>query len=663
MTNKPTSPSDDLLTDALKRAGKDKSEIDAIKTVDNAQAAANDHRKLPGAIQEALLSRDLDLGLFARSQKSATMQPRVAEVLERCVALVEDYLGKNKVFTETGAFNPELEADLTKAGFYGLTIPVEYGGTGATMHELAQIMLRLGRIGDPVIPGTLSVKVLIGPVGATKHFGTEEQKQLFLSHMASALFQGAFAGTEPSAGCNITKIRTYGEIEGDELRIYGEKLFISRATYGAEVAVFLKINGEYKVVKVDLPTEDTPEFRLNRYNLHVLQPALENNGLIFNGLRVPVKNILPGNGLEAIFKDLDDGRWAVGTSASIMMSIILASCPQWVKKRMTFGVTLDKRQGIQYRMSMIAADIAGAELLSRWTADQIDLGRAGDLSAMIAKTWSTNEARDVITKLGIEVHGGRSFFKGHPVGDYVLNALVATVYEGPNPMLAQAGVNALVKALRGSGLEDLGRGFKAAGVNMFDLMPNTKKFLLGIPGIVGTLLKNAPGLFANRKQILNGARGFVPVLINSYRGEKKGKVVGGKNLPDERFERHLKFAAKKWFAWRKHLLSLTFKYGEKLADEQLITEFEVYQPLADIVTMFVAIQGAKAAAAEGDTGSVAALNMLCEALTCRLSGKAPTSKGIREASKETMEQIMNGKIRALHGVPVKAIFQDYNLKD
>ncbi|MBX9717616.1 MAG: acyl-CoA dehydrogenase family protein, partial [Microbacteriaceae bacterium] len=203
-----TTPADDVLTDALKRAGKSQAEIDAVKDVDSAQAAANHHRKAPGAIQAALLSKNLDIGLFARSKKSNALSPSVKNVLDRCVEIIEGYLGRNAIFTETGVFNPALEADLTRAGFYGLTIPGEYGGAGATMHDLAKVMLVLGRIGDPVIPGTMSVKTLIGPVGALKHFGTEEQKQLFLSHMATALFQGAFAGTEPSAGCNITKIRT-----------------------------------------------------------------------------------------------------------------------------------------------------------------------------------------------------------------------------------------------------------------------------------------------------------------------------------------------------------------------------------------------------------------------------------------------------------------------
>jgi hypothetical protein len=140
-------------------------------------------------------------------------------------------------------------------------------------------------------------------------------------------------------------------------------------------------------------------------------------------------------------------------------------------------------------------------------------------------------------------------------------------------------------------------------------------------------------------------------------------VVGAGNALDKRFAAHLNFASKQWFAWRWNFVNLVFKYGEKLADEQLITEYEVYQPLADIVAMLVAIQGAKAAAAAGDTGRVAALNMLCEALTCRLSGKAPTSRGLRAATEETMQHVMDGNMRELDKVPVKPIFQSYELKD
>lgn len=632
-----------IMVDALRKAGKTQDEIDAILAVAGAQDGANEHRKLPGVVQEAFISRKLPVGLFRKSVRSRSRRKHIEKVLNDSLVVVNEFVGAGKLFDQNGAFNIELETKLTDSGFYRLTIPQEFGGEGATMHELASIMLKIGREGDPTIPGTLSVKTLIGPVGAVKHFGTEEQKQELLTFFASYLFQGAFAGTEPGAGCNITKIKTYGVIDGDDVLIYGQKCFISRACYGARVAVFLKIEDKFRVIEVELPEHDSPEFQLKRYELLVLQPALQNNGLIFNGLRVPKSKLLPGNGLEAIFKDLDDGRWAVGISAAVLMSLVLAASPEWIQKRETFGKPLASRQGIQYRVALTAALMTGAETLSLFTADTIDEGRSGDLMAMIAKTWSTDALREVMTKHGIEIHGGRFFVKDRKLGTRVLDALVSTVYEGPNPMLAQAAVNALVKAMRTNGLDDLADGLKKGGVKMLDLMPNFKKNMgLEFFRIAGLLWKNKSGLWSNRKQIADGASHYLPFLWNAFATRKSGKIEGSlEHLPDERFVRHLEFVAKFWFPWRWNFIDLALlKYGERLADEQNITEFEVYKPLESMVTMLVAIQAAADAAENGDMATVEVLNLLCEELKVRLSGGKPTSRSYRAAIESAFAPIL-----------------------
>lgn len=643
-----------IMVDALRKAGKSEDEIAQILAVASAQDGANEHRKLAGVVQESFISRNLPIGLFRKSVRARSRRAHIEKVLVDSLAHVNAFVGGGKLFDEKGAFNNELEIALTESGFYRLTIPQEFGGEGATMHELASIMLKIGREGDPTIPGTLSVKTLIGPVGAVKHLGTDEQKQVLLTFFAKYVFQGAFAGTEPGAGCNITKIKTYGVIDGDDVLIYGEKCFISRACYGGRVAVFLKIDGKFRVIEVELPQQDTPEFQLKRYELLVLQPALQNNGLIFNGLRVPLSKLLPGNGLEAIFKDLDDGRWAVGISAAVLMSLVLAASPEWIQKRETFGKPLADRQGIQYRVALTAALMTGAEQLSLFTADSIDEGRAGDLMAMIAKTWSTDALREVMTKHGIEIHGGRFFVKDRKLGTRVLDALVSTVYEGPNPMLAQAAVNALVKAMRTNGLDDLADGLKKGGVKMLDLMPNFKKNIaLELVRIAGLVWKNKGGLWSNRKQIVDGASLYLPFLWNAFATRKGGKIEGTTaHLPDERFVGHLEVVTKYWFPWRWNFIDLALlKYGERLADEQMITEFEVYKPLETMVTMLVAIQAAADAAENGDTATVEVLNLLCEELKVRLSGSKPTSKSYRKAIESAFSPIMDGQLSAIENIP------------
>ncbi len=752
-----------LLSEALKQAGKGEDEIKAVKDVDDAQTAANKNRMKRGAVQRALVSKQLPLALFAR--RHLVYSPAVNEVRERSLAVGQQFLAEDKLFHATGEFNPDLESALTDAGFYGLLIPTQFGGSGATMQEVGAIMLEIGRKISPVIPGSLSIKTMIGPVGALRYLCTPEQQEGFLSWMATKMFQGAFAATEPGHGCDITKIRTIGVIAGDKLRIWGEKVFISRAVHGGWVAIFLKVNGKLKVAIAQLPEQNTETFRLRKYNLHVLQPELMNNGLLFNGFEIPIENLLPGDGLAAIFHDLDDGRWAVAIGGSVLMTVTLASCPQWVTKRKTMGQTLATRQGIQYRMALIAAYLAGSDALSLGVASQIDEHCAGDVLAMIAKNWSTDRLREVMTIVGIEIQGGRVFVKsnggnkGNPIGNNIMNALVTTVYEGPKAMLAMAAINLILKAIQAEGLTALHEELGKAGVNMFELMPKkvkkTSKIAAtwawvktvakvlwdhrGVHGAIGlsnagrlyihnksplgiyvngeeiatstnvvinpsdviTLGEKGPrvkleiknertvvesihvngtelyrgkempigGLFKNRKTIIPAARKFGAFFWNVKRSVKHGKVSTSlfqeelgqeaQLITDERFAKHLNFAAKAWFKWRSDILDLLFKYGERLADEQLVLEFDMYEPVESIVTMLRAVQEGQEALDTGDYGTASALNMLCAVLKANLEGKKRTTWEIKAAVKETFAHIMDGSFRQLAGVPVAEICLDY----
>ncbi len=657
-----TAESGELLEETLKKGGAKADEIAETLKVDKAMNASR-HGKKPGAIHSAMLSTHLPFNLFHRHDKS--MPPQVEAIHQECIAVGQQYLSQGKLLTETGKFNPELEQELTRALFYALTIPEERSGAGATMTDIAKIMIDIGSIVRPIIPGTLSIKTLIGPVGALKNFGTEAQKEKFLHYMAKVYFQGAFAGTEPGRGCAIADPTTYGVIGEDGLlRIYGEKLFISRGVYGAKIGLFLKINDERKVAIVELPDGPSNEFQIEEYEMLVLKPALDNNKLVFNGLAVPVENILPGNGLEAIFHDLDDGRWAVGVSATVLMMAVLASLPEWVSVRETFKKPLKERQLIQYLMSLMAAYIQGGEALTLWAANQVDQGRSAAIEAMISKTWTTERLREVMTELGPDVQGGRTFEANNVIGKNAMNAAVSRVYEGPNKMLGMATMGLLSKSIEQAGVRDLFVGLKDAGIEMLDLKGLSPLEMIKL-------------FWSRKRQLWNQRRKISPALRFAFtcrRTVGSGKVLdvdsAGKainfdwnKLPDQRFHHHLKFAASQWFKWRWNLLLLVYKYGPALIDEQVIIEYDIYRPLSHIVAMFTSIDAAIAAHGQGDLGKVESSNMLLEATHNELLGKRPTTSGIRKAVRTLFPHIVEGRLNWLHGVPVAPIFQPWWKED
>lgn len=609
----------DLIKDALEKAGKSQEEIDIVSQLDKAQDKADEHRLKTGVLQTALLERTLPLSLFAVQEQQAD-ETMAAQSLENCLTALQ---GK-ALFDSTGKVAPEVIGALSEAGYWGLPIEKKYGGSGASKRFLAKAMLEVGSKGAEVLGGLLSIERLIGAAGPLMFRGTEAQKQEFLPSLADGTLRSGFGGTEPAAGCNITKITTYGidSEDGENILVYGDKLFISNAWYGHLIALLIRYKDGLRVLLVKLPECDSEEFNLVNYEIHALR-QIHNKGLHFNGLKVPAKNLLPGDGLSLIFHDLDDGRFAVAATAAVRMRRILASCIPWVNSRITFGVKLKERQYIKHLLAMQGAYIAGSEALVYWAASLIDSGFQGDVSSMITKTRATDWLRDISTNYGMFTHGGRFVLKGHTIGDNLADDMVASVYEGPNPMLGKAAVKAVSKAFAETYLKPILSG------------------------------KNS--LLAKMKAIASLSLYFTHLLAPA-----KAEAAPAE-LPAS-FKPYLNFALTAWRRWRICLIYNLIKYQEKMADEDLVMLEAVYEPLTAITSMFVAINAAADAAKKGDAAKVDALSLLCMEMRIKLAPHRfkRTDSAYKALTEKVAEHILAGRFQPIEGVPQGTILQPYD---
>lgn len=648
-------PPVDLLKEALEKAGKGTEEIDSVRTVDAAQVAADSGRSRKGVMQEAILSLGrLDLEFFACRGNRAELTDSVsASVLDNSIELVVAHREAGTLLDENGKVASSLIAALAQSGYWGMPIATDWGGSGASKYFLGRAMVKMGSEGAEIIGGLLSIERLIGAAGPVNFRGTDDQKDRILRPMADGTMRSGFAGTERYVGCNITKVRTYGIEDGDDIVVYGDKLFISNAWYGHCVALFLRIGEELRVLIAQLPEADCDEFQIVNYPIHALR-QIHNKGLRFNGLRIPKKNLLPGDGLSIIFHDLDDGRFAVAATAAARMRRILASGIPWVKFRETFGVKLEKREYIRYLLALQAAYIAGSDALIDWSSSLIDAGYQGDVSSMITKTKATDWLRQCSTELGMFTHGGRFVLVGHTIGDNLADDLVSSVYEGPNPMLGKAAMKALIKAFVEEHLLPVFSELAKLGIKMSDLRFNS---LSDIKGTFGYLWKHRAALSANRKVLLAEGKPLISFLWKTRRAP--GMRVDDKGL-DSRFADHLKAADKAWRKWRKNFVARAMILQERLADEDLIMLNELYEPLTDIVAMLCAIAASRHAITSGDAGTAAALNMLCLELRCKLVGETRYSRRYKKAVHETAELILAGDFRQIERVPQPAILQPYD---
>src|SRR5262245_2643710 len=127
-------------------------------------------------------------------------------------------------------------ADLGSAGYWGLLVDKEYGGSGAPFASFAPFLTRMATV-EPTVAGLASVHGCIGAVAPVRAFGNAEQKQRFLPGLASGARLSAFALTEPCAGSDLTALRTTAKLDGDDYVVNGEKLFITNVVPGRTIGL------------------------------------------------------------------------------------------------------------------------------------------------------------------------------------------------------------------------------------------------------------------------------------------------------------------------------------------------------------------------------------------------------------------------------------------
>jgi len=669
-----------VLEEILTRGGKNKTEVESVVIVDRAQDEADKAQDKIGPLHRFVLEGAIEPELFTCLAGESEWQDSPARaVLEKSISAVLAHEQAGTLYGPDQKLSDAVHDALGESGFWGLPIPVQYGGSGASMFFSMRAITRMAAAASEIVGGLLSIEELIGAAGPLLWKGTDEQNAELLPLLASGRLRSGFAGTERYVGCWITDVRTYGVEDGDDILVTGDKLFISNAWYGHIVALFLKIAGQTKVLLVKLPASDSENFRIVNYPIHALR-RIHNKGLWFKNFRVPKKYLLPGNGLSIIFHDLDRGRPAVAAGASARMQRLLKSEMPWVNQRVTFGEKLKTRQYIMNNMAVQAAYIAGADALVDWATSLMDSGYQGDVSSMIAKTWATDRLREVVTNQSMFTHGGRFVLGGHPLGDNLADDLVSSVYEGPNPMLGKATIKSLAKPISEVYIKPLMMHMLRIGLD-----PGRLKF-----GNCKQSYASLRYLIAEHARILTdgalSASGFFPALKYAWkhRRELSGRRIWTTAAPfvkwmlktelsfafrkaDPDLEPHLQdmlnFARRAFIAWRKKFYRAVVIYQEKLADEDLLMLDGLYKPLESITTMLVSISAAQKARQSGDMATFEALLLLCLILKADLSRQSPHTGGYKKLVSSLFARLEKGEFKQLEDVPAPPILMPYTNDD
>ncbi len=362
--------------------------------------------------------------------------PTVRAVMDASLAVVRRHREARSLYGPDGVIAPAVIEALGAAGYWGLRASPAFGGAGATFQVLAPFMTEMAVV-DPWVAGMMSTQACIGPVGLLEAFGTAEQKERLLRPLAVGQRLGAFAITEPGASSDWSEIRTVARPEGDQLRISGEKLFITNAGPGRTVAVLCLTDGRYDLVLIELPARKDARFRTVSYALKAAA-HLKNVGLVFDQLPVPAANVLHssrGDGRAIARHALNRGRVAVCAMAAGSLRLIAGSLLPWVQQRQTFGAPIGSRELVQRRLGGLAARIVACDALTAWTAQLLDQGYRGELECVTAKVFGSESVKEATVDVLLKTHGGRAFLAGNLFTEVLWDLLAPTVYEGENEIL------------------------------------------------------------------------------------------------------------------------------------------------------------------------------------------------------------------------------------
>jgi short-chain 2-methylacyl-CoA dehydrogenase len=334
---------------------------------------------------------------------------------------------------EAGAFRSDILRQMFQMGLMGIEVPEEYGGQGGTFFQAVLAVEELAAV-DPAASVIADVQNTL-VVNALMRWGTEEQKGRYLPRLAADTV-GAYA-SEAASGSDAFALQTRARQDGDSYVLSGQKLWITNAAEAGIFLVFANLNPEagYRGITCFLVERDTPGFRVGRKEDKLGIRASSTCELVFDGCRVPAKNVLgePGKGYKIAIETLNEGRIAIGGQMLGLARGAFEHAVAYAKQRKQFGKTLSEFQGVQFDIAEMAVDIEAARLLVYNAARLRDARRPFVTEAAMAKFFASQIAETVASR-ALEVFGGVGFTRDYPVEKLYRDAKIGRIYEGTSNM-------------------------------------------------------------------------------------------------------------------------------------------------------------------------------------------------------------------------------------
>ena len=352
-----------------------------------------------------------------------------ATVREFCEREVKPHAKK---WDEEQRFPHEIVPRLAELGLLGIRIPEEYGGSGMDMLAYAVCVEECARV-DGSLALTVASHNGLG-TGHVLRFGSEAQKQKYLTKASSGEWLAAWALTEPGSGSDSAALKTTAVRAGDDWLINGTKMFITQGSVCGFCVVLARTNMDVPAqhgITAFIVDKGTPGFsaskKLDKYGCRssdTVELSLEN-------VRVSDAQRLGevDQGFLDTMRILDGGRVSIAAMALGLGRGALAMGVSYAKDRQAFGKNLVEFQAIQWLLADGKTELDAAELLIHRAATLADRGQRFTAEASMAKLFASEAATRVCNN-AMQIHGGYGYTREFEIERHLRDVKLCEIGEG-----------------------------------------------------------------------------------------------------------------------------------------------------------------------------------------------------------------------------------------
>jgi alkylation response protein AidB-like acyl-CoA dehydrogenase len=316
-------------------------------------------------------------------------------------------------------------------GFLGMMVSPEYGGGGMDTLSYVLAMEEISKI-DASCSVIMSVNNSLVCWGLEK-FGTEAQKQKYLTKLATGEQIGAFCLSEPEAGSDATSQRTIAEDKGDHYLVNGTKNWITNGNKASVHLVMGQSNRElnHKGINTLIIEKAFPGVEIGAKEDKLGIRASDTHSIMYSDVKVPKENRIgeDGFGFKFAMTTLNGGRIGIAAQALGIAAGAYELALKYAQERSSFGKPIMNHQAIAFKLADMATEIEAARLLVYRAARMKDLGMDFTTAAAMAKLFASETAMKTTIE-AVQIHGGYGYVKEYHVERLMRDAKITQIYEG-----------------------------------------------------------------------------------------------------------------------------------------------------------------------------------------------------------------------------------------